>query len=396
MSIDENIEKMKSIQDVLLRFLEDESKAEYIFDHFVRLVTTLKIINDKYEFKALLQIINRIAYGHQRVPNFISKIEQLLRHFKTEIQKYFSNSEILEIFTSNRRILLFLIEEKVMVVDEYIFSKFTSFDYGVKKFDEYFQPEIKLLLTKENIEKYGSKNESLKDAEFIEQMNNEVEENFYEKRREGENDDYLCELIRNNKIKEFITFVEQTNLRLEIEIKESDFETNQLLIQECKISFHKKNRIDLIEYASFYGSLDIIKYMQMKGVKLTSEMWKYSIHSRNAELIRYLEENHVSPPDNNYEEILKESIKCHHNDISNYIIENLIKEEDLQNNIEDNYYHNLYQYAAKFHNYCFFPTNMKYENMFFYLCEFDYYTLVNLYLSEGTIDINAKIKTSII
>ncbi len=34
--------------------------------------------------------------------------------------------------------------------------------------------------------------------------------------------------------------------------------------------------------------------------------------------------------------------------------------------------------------------------MFFYLCEFDYYTLVKLYLIDGTIDINAAIKTSII
>ena len=58
---------------------------------------------------------------------------------------------------------------------------------------------------------------------FIERMNKEVEENFYEKRREGENDDYLCELIRNNKIKEFVTLVEQTNLSLENEIKKINF-----------------------------------------------------------------------------------------------------------------------------------------------------------------------------
>lgn len=43
--------------------------------------------------------------------------------------------------------------------------------------------------------------------EFTERMNKEVDEDFYEKRRDGENDDYLCQLIRNNKINEFNTFV---------------------------------------------------------------------------------------------------------------------------------------------------------------------------------------------
>ena len=173
-------------------------------------------------------------------------------------------------------------------------------------------------------------------------------------------------------------------MSLEICIKESIFETNQLLT--CK------EKISLIEYASFYGSNDIIKYIEKKGVELTSSMWIYGIHSCNAELIRYLEDNHVSPPDNDYERILEESIKCHHNDISNYLIDNIMNEEYLQNNIENEYYHNLYRYATESYNYCFFPTNMKYKNMFFYLCEFDYYTLVKLYLTEGTIDINAKIK----
>lgn len=150
-------------------------------------------------------------------------------------------------------------------------------------------------------------------------MNKEIETNFYEKRREGLNDDYLCELIRNNEIQEFIRFTEQRNLSLEICIKKSIFETNRLLTD--------KSDIKLIEYASFYGSNDIIKYIEKKGVELTSSMWIYAIHSCNAELIRYLEDNHVSPPDNDYERILEESIKCHHNDISNYLIDNIMNEE---------------------------------------------------------------------
>ncbi|KAK8838958.1 hypothetical protein M9Y10_032418 [Tritrichomonas musculus] len=222
----------------------------------------------------------------------------------------------------------------------------------------------------------------------MERMNKEIEANFYEKRREGENDDYLCELIRNNEIKEFITFIGQANLPLDSYIKKSTFETNQHLIENDKIS--------LIEYASFCGSNDIIKYMHMNRVELTPSMWIFAIHSKNAELIRYLEENHVPPPYDDYETILRESIKCHHNDISNYIIDNLMKEGDLQNGIKNKYDGNLYRYSVEYHNYCFFPANMKYKNMFLYLCEFVYYNLVSLYLSEGNIDINATIKILII
>ena len=388
MSFETFVEKMKSIQNSLLEFLEDESDGDDKYENFINLVSTQQIINDEHEFNALLRLINSIVNNHYRSRNFISKVERVLRQFKQGLQKYFSNSEIFNIFKDNKRILLFLLEEKMMIIDEHIFSIITSSEYVRKNYCEYFQPEIKRFVTEENIGKYGSENKSLKDNKFIEVMNKEIETNFYEKRREGLNDDYLCELIRNNEIQEFIRFTEQRNLSLEICIKKSIFETNRLLTD--------KSDIKLIEYASFYGSNDIIKYIEKKGVELTSSMWIYAIHSCNAELIRYLEDNHVSPPDNDYERILEESIKCHHNDISNYLIDNIMNEEYLQNNIENEYYHNLYRYATESYNYCFFPTNMKYKNMFFYLCEFDYYTLVKLYLIDGTIDINAAIKTSII
>ena len=408
MSIDGFVEKMKMIQNDLLDFLEDESDAEDKYENFINLLSTQEIIKDQYKFKGLLYLINSIGNNHQRSPNFICKIERLLRQFKEDIQKYFSNSEIFELFKRNKRILLFLIEEKIITIDEYIFSRITNYDeyilsaitsddYFNKNYFEYFQPEIKPFLTKENIEKYSSRNQYLKDGEFIERMKKEVEEDFYAKRREGANDDYLCRLIRLNKIQEFIAFVEQSNLSLESKIKKSIFETNQLLTEKNEISLiGYEYKITLIEYASFYGSIDVIKYMQTKGAELTSSMWTYAIHSRNAELIRYLEDNHVPPPNDKYETILKESIKCHHNDITNYIIDYLMKEEDLQNGIDNKYYYNLYRYAAECHNYCFFPTNMEYKNMFFYLCEFDYYTLVELYLSSGNININDKIKISII
>lgn len=44
------------------------------------------------------------------------------------------------------------------------------------------------------------------------------------------------------------------------------------------------------------------------GVELISHMWTYEIHSKNAKMIKYLEDTHVLPARNDYKQILRESI----------------------------------------------------------------------------------------
>ena len=130
--------------------------------------------------------------------------------------------------------------------------------------------------------------------------------------------------------------------------------------------------------------------------ELTSKMWIYAVHSQSDELIKYLEDKDISPPKNDYKIILDESIKCHHNDVSNFIIYNLIEEKDPNYIIENRYDENYYKSSFEFYNYCFFPENLEYKYMFLYLCGCDYYILVNLYLQHKNIDVNAvNIRTSI-
>lgn len=377
MSVEDFVGKMQRIQNVLLEFLENESDAKDKYSDFIKTITNEKIIEDKHKFKLLLRLLNNIGNNHHRVHNFINKIELLLKSFKKDIENYFSNAEIFELFGNNKRIFLFLIEEKMIIVDEHILYQ----NMGNNNYIEYFAPEIKPFIDGEFFTKYCKEHPRFDKESFIEKVTKEISTDFYDKRREGENDDYLCRLIRLGKVEEFISFVEQSNISLEINTPKSIFETNEVLY-----TFHPK----LIEYAAFHGSNDIIKYMQMKGVELTSDIWIHAIHSQNAELIQILEDNRIPPPFEHVEGILCESIKCHHKEISNYILEYLIKKENLQNNIDKKYDVNLYRHAFEFDNYSFFPENIKYKNMFFYLCEFDYYSLVKLYLEEENIDINAK------
>ncbi len=383
MNIDDFVEKMKRIQQILIEFLEDEINIEENYEVFVETVTEQNMNKDIYQLKSVFQLINKIGCNHQRGYKFINKIEVVLTHFKKDMLQYFTNSEIFEIFKDNKRILLFLIQEKIIIIDEYIVALLTCDEFIKKKYAEYFSPEIKPFFCEQFINKYKNSNSELKNVNFIQEIMKNVPEKFYEKRIEGENDNYICELIRLNKVNEFDAYINQNKLSFDGYIPKSIFETNPFLID--------KDRIKLIEYAAFFGSNDIIKYIQINGkVKLASNIWCYSIHSRSSELINDLENNHVLPPFNRYETILEESIKCHHISISNEIILNLIDKKEFQYNIESNFYDNHYRYAVEYHNYCFFP-DMKYKNIFFYLCEFDYHSLVMLYLKEKSIDINAKI-----
>ena len=150
--------------------------------------------------------------------------------------------------------------------------------------------------------------------------------------------------------------------------------------------------IKIIEYSSFFGCMEIINFLIIEEkINLIPSMWEYCIHSENSELIHYHEDNRILPVDNRHEITLKESIKCHHNVVSRYIINYLIKEKDLENDKENDYKNNLYKYSIEYDNYCFFPNSIKYNFYLQYRCEFDYCTLVNLYLKNENIDINAAL-----
>ena len=92
----------------------------------------------------------------------------------------------------------------------------------------------------------------------------------------------------------------------------------------------------LFKYAAFYGSIQIIQYLKYNKVPLIPSLWIYAVHSNNAKIIRFLEENKVS---HSFDKVLIESIKCHHNSISNYIKDNFYEQnqEDDDNYFNDNF-----------------------------------------------------------
>lgn len=206
--------------------------------------------------------------------------------------------------------------------------------------------------------------------------------NFEEKRNKYENDSYECFLIRNDLIEEFAIYVSKVNLKLSgATVKMSIFETNNFLL---------KNKPTLIEYATFYGSFQIFKFLQLNNVELTPSLWLYAIHGGNADIIHVLEENQVKPPKENeknfFKKCLIESIKCHHNDFAKYIEENyeIMNDDDIISK------------SFKYHNYSRFHSNIEKCDNFFYVCLNNFNKLVNFLMNEREENIIERMINNII
>lgn len=261
---------------------------------------------------------------------------------------------------------------------------------------------------------FGSSNRN--ESVWFEEIKKDLPANFYENRKKGENDSYICKLIQEDLIKEFITYVNQNNISLKSTIKPSIYETNDFLIQKQNVSnsnfpsfgFNQSNSnnsinngITLIEYAAFFGSIQIFQYLKINGAEMDQKLWLYSIHGKNAEIIHILEERHIEPTirvqDNNglgfgfgtakerksYKGCFIESIKCNHNGIANYILSNYLQNGDEKSSetiIE----------SIKYYNFDFMEKE-EIKNSFCYLYYYEYYSLVKiLLLTAQDIKINQK------
>ncbi|KAK8898098.1 hypothetical protein M9Y10_000366 [Tritrichomonas musculus] len=270
MEIQQYIDKIKSIQDKLMEFIDNSDNESESFDNFKHLLESKNIISDKHDLKLFLYLLSSITNNYKRGPNFFQKIESILSFYKNQIQSYFTNSEIYQIFKMNNRNLLSLINVGILNLSDV-------------NDNEYFTSENK------------------------------------EKCEKGENDLLLCELIRNDSVEQFIQYVNQTIYPLSSRIDESIYETNTFLYNKCPT---------VIEYSAFFGSIKIFNYLKMNNVQLTPSLWIYAIHSNNPDLIHILEQSKIVPEDKTYKKCLEEAIKCHHNAIANYIYDNLLKNQD--------------------------------------------------------------------
>lgn len=196
--------------------------------------------------------------------------------------------------------------------------------------------------------------------------------------KKKENSEIICKLIQKDLIGEFITYVNKNSYSLKSKINQSVYETNDFLI------INGARGITLIEYAAFYGSIQIFKYLISKDVELTPSLWFYAVHGKDPEIMKILEENEsISPDQDTFQLILRETIKCHHINVSNYIFDNYLRDKD-ENKIDDDILIN----SIIYYNFNFIENDKINERLFCCLCAYDYYIPVFNMLSTKYIDIN--------
>lgn len=356
------LNQMREIQCNLMQFLESEGGTKD-FDEFIRFLS--EMCENIEVFYGFLCLLSKISENYHRSATFYDKIKHILNYYRLQIKQFFTSSQLFNIFKDNNNILLLFLIKKLLIVVDHSIAEYLKKNRDQKYF---LYPEIDKFL-------------DATESDHIEDEIIDIDPDYYdkldEKRRKGENTSYICSLIRDDSIIEFIQYVNRTNYSLNGFINNSIYETNSFLM--------KKSKISLIEYAAFYGAIEIFNYLRFNNVELTPSLWLYVIHSKNPDLIHLLEENQVIPDDRTYGECLQTAIECHHNDIAKYI----------QNTYLENTEYKMHDIIINY-NFSLIQNDEIDHYLFCYLCENDYFTFVKLLLDEGKIDINEKIIFKII
>ena len=309
MEYQEYINQMKEIYQCLYLFIKEENdEIDYVnYQHLISNIKKQNIQENKEELVIFLRLLLNIFNHHHRYQNFTKKMFQILDFLSEKIKQSFTEFEIFNLLMSNRMIILHLIENQIINIDKHLSNQIIQLSQGSQwSYKYFFYPDIKPFISEE---------EQLKIEKSIKGLDSSQ---FDENRRKGENDSMISSFIRNDSVSEFIIYLTKTNLPLSSHIHDSIFESNSILNEKVPT---------LIEYAMFYGSIQIVKYLSFNQVELNPSLWIYGIHSDNPEIIHFLEENNVEPPKGEYLECLLQSIECHHNEISEYINDQLLTSE---------------------------------------------------------------------
>ncbi|KAK8892416.1 hypothetical protein M9Y10_029643 [Tritrichomonas musculus] len=271
------INKLKRIYCTIIKFLDNQYEINNVNDepfHILKCYAdNIECDENREEITQILHMINNIASNHHRGSNFIKKIKKIIQCFKSVIMSSLSNYEIFSIFKENKLILKYLIDSEIINVSEEICKEIIyKIELNGTKYCHFFYPEIKKFIDDDKIKEI--------EKELLSENPN-IFDNFESKLLEGENDSYICSLIRQDSIEEFVSYVNRLNMPLTSEIKHSIFETNSFLIENESTS--------LIEYSAFFGSIQIFNYLRMMNVELKPSIWLYAIHSQNTELFHLLE-----------------------------------------------------------------------------------------------------------
>lgn len=360
--IEEYFDQKKNIYELFMSFLEQNSYNPKVLQKLLKEFEKQKLLQDSQEFEHFLYLIVNISNNYHLDDEYFDNIKQLLEFLSTQIVKTFSNIEIFNIFSTNKLILLFLFEKNIIYMDDEILNIFLeNQDSNGIKYCHFFLPEIQKFIEPDEYKEI--ENEASK-------FDPDYNIGYDIKRHIGQNNSYICELIRADDVINFISYVNLNRIRFSSEIKPSIYETNPFLMDK---------NTTFIEYAAYFGSVQIFRFLFMNNIEINGRLFEYAIHSKNPELVHFFEENLVIKNNQIYERVYFESIKCHYNDISNYIEQNLLIESSNEQE-KKIFEEKKVLTSLKYSNYFYIPDDFEQNYGLYYLCKYKYSKIVKLFM----------------
>lgn len=384
------VNEKREVYDTLISFLDqnDEMNETDFFDF----LKTKKLDENKLKMENFIYLLSSLCENHKRSSTFFQIICKILCQYQAAIDQFFTNRNLIHIFGHNNLYFLYIYAKKINANNNFLEMILKEQTQHLKDINsKYSYSGVQNDKKKFPIGKYSDNEDIYNDGlsnyndsydsnnSFSnERTNNESDifnkifNDFETKKEAGENESFVCQIIREDLIDDFVKYSNQTNISLSMTISKSKYETNPFLLKQAKTS--------LIEYSAFFGSIQIFQYLRLNGVELTPTLWLYAVHGRNAELIHLLEESHVQPEDRTYESVLMEAMKCHHNEIAFYVKENL-----MMNKIDEN---EINVRGIEYNNYSFFPDDFKNRSDELYdkIISYDAKT-AQMLLDDGFIDV---------
>lgn len=281
------IELQNKINEILNLDFDSESFELYLSEH-------QQYLTDKKSALQLLSSLDRFISNHPQNSDYVKRL--IISPILLKTLSLFSSFELYKIFsTYSTRLLLY---QKGFITINTITerSSVNSYDFA------YFINEIKegdnqfyqYAITKEN------------NQETIKEINLE---RHNELRERGRNHHQIAEIIRNDDIQQFQEMIAQTNISLKSRIPYSFYE-------DCQFINNKNDMPHLIDFASFFGSINIFKFLWINDVKGSPSTFNYAIAGGNYEIIHLLESIYKNSIDKNSQNY---SILFHRNDIYSYL-----------------------------------------------------------------------------
>lgn len=252
-----------------------------------------KFLSSKKEFMKLITTIQTALFTHY---SYYDLYEKLIEQLFPYIKKFFTSDEIYY-FSILNKIKLFFYKNGLINIDTIIHKakafRTVSFIFAYEIYQER-REDFNYI--------FGSKESFLKEVNFPNF------ESFLEFRDKWTNNDPITISIREDDADKLREIISKNNLNYDLEIPYSLFE-------DISCFFKKKSMPKMIDYAAFYGSVNVFKYLLMNDSKITEKTLEFAVYGGSYEIIHILESAKCP-----YSDALEASIRVHNNELYDYFI----------------------------------------------------------------------------